>query len=86
MKHASRLTIDRLAPMLERIRLLPGLDERKPGIFYRKSRACLHFHEDGERIFADVRFDGPDFERLPCSSRRDQAALVALIRNRLQAR
>jgi hypothetical protein len=83
MKHASSTTIESLAPLLQKIRLLPELKEKKPGVFYRKSRAFLHFHEDDGRIYADVRLDGSDFQRLPCSSARDQAALITTIRSRV---
>ena len=80
MKHAGPATIERLTPLLAEIRKLGGLTEKKPGVFYRKSRAFLHFHEHGDEIYADVRLEGDEFERLPCSTRSDQAALVAAIR------
>ena len=32
--------------------------EKSPGVFYRSRRAFLHFHEDGDDIYADVRLDG----------------------------
>jgi hypothetical protein len=83
MKHASPATIERLGPLLEKVRSLGRLSEKKPGIFYLKSRAFLHFHEDGDEIYADLRLDGSDFERLPCTNRRDQQALVTSIRDHL---
>ena len=42
---------------------MPGLVEKRPGIFYRKSKAFLHFHEDSSGVHADVRF-GVEFERV----------------------
>lgn len=79
MKHAGPATVERLAPMLEQIRAFGRIVEKKPGIFYWRSRAFLHFHEHGDEVYADVRLDGADFERLPCSKVRDQASLVRLI-------
>jgi hypothetical protein len=46
MKHAGPDTLAILAPLLARIRALPGLVERTPGCFYRGSTAFLHFHVD----------------------------------------
>ncbi|MDJ0705799.1 MAG: hypothetical protein QNJ46_21235 [Leptolyngbyaceae cyanobacterium MO_188.B28] len=72
MKHASEKTINLLEPFLEEIRSLQGLKEKKPGIFYRKSRAFLHFHEDGDNIYADVRLKEPEFERFPPQLKRSK--------------
>jgi hypothetical protein len=84
MKHATAATIESLSPMLTSIRALGVLKERKPGVFYRRSRAFLHFHEDGNAIYADARLDGDDFTRLPCSTRKDHVALVKAIRQSLE--
>lgn len=74
MKHASAATLHQLEPLLARIRGLAGLVERKPGTFYRRSSAFLHFHEDPAGIFADVKLNGVEFERLPVSTRQQRAA------------
>ncbi len=64
MKHAGSAALDQLDPLIERLRALPGLKEKSRGVFYLKSRAFLHFHEDPKGLFADVRTaDGKDFER-----------------------
>lgn len=75
MKRASAATLAQLEPLLLRLRTLPGLVERKPGIFYRQAAAFLHFHEDPDGLFADVKLGGEGFERLPVSSATEQAAL-----------
>ena len=73
MKHAGQTALDTLEPMLERLRGLTGIAERKRGIFYRKSQAFLHFHEDEAGLFCDVRLDrDSDFERLPVTTSRQQ--------------
>ena len=65
MKHAGAATLDQLEPLLEKLRKIPGLVERKRGIFYRGATAFLHFHEDPAGIFVDIRAaDGKDFDRL----------------------
>lgn len=79
MRHARPATIASLDPLLERLRAIPRLKEVKPGIFYHRSRAFLHFHEHADEIYADVRLEGKDFDRLPCSSRGEQEALVEVV-------
>lgn len=86
MKHAGQDALDQLEPLLEALRPLPGMTEKKRGVFYRKSKAFLHFHEDPKGLFADIRTaDGRDFERLDISGAEGRAALVALAGARLRA-
>jgi hypothetical protein len=64
MKHAGPAVLDQLEPLLARIRATGALKEKSRGIFYLKSRAYLHFHEDPAGTFADIRaVDGRDFDR-----------------------
>ena len=77
MKHAGDEALDQLEGLLERVRHRSHLTERKRGVFYRKSRAFLHFHEDPSGMFADARVQGDDWERLPASSPADWLALIA---------
>ena len=86
MRHAGADALQRLSPLLARLRELPGLNERKPGIFYQGSRAFLHFHEHDGALFADVRLDGEEFTRLPCSRRSDQNLLLRRVRDCLETR
>jgi hypothetical protein len=79
MKHAGSAALDRLEPLLHVLRGKTGLKEKSRGIFYRGGRAFLHFHEHGELFFADIRFKGDDFERLPATTKAEQAALVKQI-------
>lgn len=48
---------------LEKIRVLPGLKEKVPGIFYDKSIPFLHFHDKDSVCSADIKIDG-DWVRL----------------------
>ena len=79
MRHARPDALDRLEPLLVRLRALPGLNERSRGVFYRKSKAFLHFHEDGEDLYADVRLGGADFQRLRVTSQKERAALLKVV-------
>lgn len=84
MKHASPATLDELEPLLAEIRTLAGLKEKSRGIFYLKSRAFLHFHEDPKGLFADVRDEsGRDFERIDVTEAPGRARLLAAARSRL---
>ena len=84
MKHATPAALADLDELLRALRLLPGLKERKPGIFYRKSRAFLHFHEDGDKRYADLRLSGPDFERFPVTTPAEQRRLLANLQKQLR--
>lgn len=83
MKHATSAVLDELAPLLEALRVLPGLKERSRGVFYRRSKAFLHFHEDPAGLFADVRNDSGEFDRIKVSDAEGQGALLALVAQRL---
>ena len=84
MKHASAATLDVLEPLLVALRAVPGLVEKSRGVFYRKGRAFLHFHEDPKGLFADVRdATGSDFDRIDVSEEAGRRALVAAARERL---
>jgi hypothetical protein len=79
MKHATEATLLTLAPLLAQLRTVPKITERKLGIFYRKSKAYLHFHEDPEGLFADVRLDGDGFTRFAVNTKTEQQQLFAMV-------
>lgn len=78
MRHARPEDLTPLAAVLERLRAVPGLKEKKPGIFYRGSAAFLHFHVDPAGLFADVRPAGA-WERLPVDTPEQQQALLDVV-------
>ena len=87
MRHARPEDLDRLEELLAALRALPGLKETSRGIFYRKSRAFLHFHQDPKGLFADLRdADDSDFERIDVTGAQGRAVLLALARDRLAVR
>jgi hypothetical protein len=75
MKHASAVTLRQIAPLLARLRALPGLKEKSDGKFYRGGSAFLHFHEDPAGLFADVKMDG-EWTRHAVNSETAQTRLV----------
>ena len=78
MKHATLSTLEGLTDLLVQIRARGGIKEKRIGIFYRKSKAFLHFHEDPAGVFADLNV-GTDFERFPLNTSRERQALLAAI-------
>jgi hypothetical protein len=77
MKHAGAAALDRLEPLLTQIRAFGRLTETSRGVFYLKSRAFLHFHEDPAGLFADVRRpDGGDFDRFRVDEADGGRALI----------
>ena len=82
MKHATDDALDRLEPLLGRLRTLDGLRERTRGTFTHRSRAFLHFHEDPAGLFADVRL-ADDFERHEVTSPVQQRRLATAIERHL---
>jgi len=80
MRHARDEDLDRLEDLLAELRALPGLAEKKRGVFYRKSRAFLHFHEDPKGLFADI--SGPD-ERIDVTAAAGRRALLDAVQRRL---
>jgi hypothetical protein len=74
MKHAGVAALARLEPLLAEVRTR-ALVEKKLGVFYRKSRAFLHFHEDPAGLFADWR-PADEWLRLPVNSAAERRALI----------
>jgi hypothetical protein len=82
MRHARPEDLDRIEPLLERVRAIGVLKEKKRGCFYWKSKGFLHFHEDPKGMFADVGDgDGRGFERVQA----DDPAGAATVLERVAA-
>ena len=78
MRHATEADLDRLERLLVRLRTIEGLTERKRGLFQRRSKAFLHFHGDGDDLYADVRLT-EDFVRSRVTTPAEQEALAATV-------
>jgi hypothetical protein len=79
MKHAGPLALETLEPVLEELRKIAGLVERKRGIFYQGAAAFVHFHEDPAGMFADLK-SGADFERYAVNTPAEIARLLRAAR------
>ena len=55
MARADDAALQRLLPLLRQLRGLTGLREDKPGIFYFKGAAFVHFHEEDGVLRADLK-------------------------------
>jgi hypothetical protein len=75
VKHADAADLQSAAQLLARLRALPGIIEKKPGIFYRKSAAFLHFHADGTNLYADLKIVG-EFVRFEVNTPAQQTKLI----------
>jgi hypothetical protein len=84
VKHAGPAALDALAELISAIRAR-SLKEPRPGVFYRKGKAWLHFHEDTAGLFADLR-TGAEWERYPVSGPEDRARLLSLVDHSLALR
>jgi hypothetical protein len=83
VKHAGAQALDTLEPLLAELRALPGMVERSRGVFYVKSQAFLHFHEDPAGLFADIRDDGGDFDRIDVTAPAGQRDVLDRVKARL---
>lgn len=79
MKHVSASGLDQLDDLLRELRGVDGLKEKKRGVFYRGSRAFLHFHEDPSGLYADVRIDA-EFERMRVTTKAERKRLLSVAR------
>ena len=84
MKHVTDTGLDELDDLLVGLRGVDGLREKSRGVFYRGSRAFLHFHEDPSGLYADVRLDGAEFERMRVATKAEQKRLLSRVRAALR--
>jgi hypothetical protein len=84
MKHAGPQALDALEGLLEQIRSCDGLQEKVRGVFYRKSAAFLHFHEDPAGLFADVRL-GSDWQRLPVNTPAQRKTVLTSVQRAVRS-
>ena len=77
MAHADEAALTRLLPLLRQLRAITGLREMKPGIFYLKGSAFIHFHDEAGTLVADLkRASGGGFDRYPVDAAPGQRKLV----------
>ena len=79
MRHVTAAGLDVLDDVLSELRGVDGLKEKSRGVFYRGSRAFLHFHEDPSGLYADVRLEA-DFERMRVTTKAERKRLLSVVR------
>jgi hypothetical protein len=84
VRHATADDLERLGDLLEALRAMPGLTERRPGYFSREGRAFVHFHVDGSDLYADAKLGGERFERVRVTSAQDQRAFARRVRDSIR--
>jgi hypothetical protein len=77
VKHATVPALATIGPLLDDIRRRPGLVERKTGVFYRRGRAFLHFHEDKAGLFADL--GGEEWVRFALATAAERDGFLAAL-------
>jgi hypothetical protein len=78
MRHATAPALDRLEPLLAKVRRHDRLKEKSRGVFYFKSKAVLHFHEDPAGLFADFRAKA-DWQRFAVNTTDERAAFLRVV-------
>jgi hypothetical protein len=77
MKHATTEALQQIGSLLGDLRRLPQMIERKPGVFYVKGKAFLHFHEDPAGLFADIKIRS-DWTRFALKGAGERSAFLKL--------
>lgn len=79
MKHAGAAALDSIEDVLAAVRQYPQLREPRRGTFYLRSSGFLHFHEDPEGMFADIK-EGGEFVRYGINTATEKKRLLASVR------
>jgi hypothetical protein len=74
---ADEEALKKLLPVLRQLREIKGVQETKPGIFYARRDAFIHFHDEGGTLHADLKkAGGAGFDRYPLDTAAQQRKLV----------
>jgi hypothetical protein len=84
VRHATEEDLDCLAALLQELRKVPELRERKRGYFSRGPHAFLHFHEDAGEFYVDVKL-GHGFQRRRITTRAEQLEFLQQVRATVQS-
>jgi hypothetical protein len=85
MAHATPDDLATFTALLRQLREIKGLSEKRPGIYYFKATAFLHFHNTHGVIEADMkRVPGSDFDRFKVDIPEQQRKLVDEAKKRVK--
>jgi hypothetical protein len=77
MTHASPEALQAVLPLLRQLRDIKSLKEVRPGIFYCRGAAFVHFHDEAGTVVADLKKPGGSgFERFAVDTAPAQRKLV----------
>jgi hypothetical protein len=83
MAHADPKALEPLQLLLRQLRDIKGLKEMKPGIFYLRGAAFLHFHDELGALGADLKKPGgAGFDRYRVTTPPEQRKLLDDARRR----
>lgn len=81
MARANGADLDQIDDVLAALRLLPGVTEKKRGVFYRGRMAFVHFHNEDGTIVADAKAGpGPGFKRFALATTAQRAVFITALR------
>ena len=77
MARADDEALKKLLPLLRRLREIKGVQETKPGVFYARRDAFIHFHDEAGVVFADLKKPGGSgFDRFALDTPAQERKLV----------
>ena len=81
MGRARKVTLQELEPWLAEVRGLgiDGLVEKANGAFYQRRVGILHFHEDADGVYADVKIGG-EWQRVQIDRGHGKRTVISLLR------
>ena len=82
MRDAGPDALKRLNTLLNDVRSIPGIEERRTGVFYLKSRPTLRFHEEGYGLYAQAKL-GKDWFRFDITTPADRRLFLKTLRSKI---
>ena len=77
MAHAGPEALANLQAVIRQLRAIPQVREKQAGIFYLVGQAFVHFHDDGGKLFGDLKkASGMGFDRYAVDTPPDQRKFI----------
>ena len=81
MAHARPDQLETLQDTLDAVRAWPRIKEKSRNVFYLGTKAFLHFHSDGTRLWADVKRPDGEWTELGATTKLERGRLLKQIEN-----